>query len=344
MADPVFQVINSGNVLEQEQALPDNLPDISPDDLEYLLGEGNDSGNGGVTGGGMMLGQGAAGIPSSQFADQLFPDLIPALICGAILPVKASKDHPITLRSGLDPDKPYGPNFADLSPVRSFLEDVWSRSSFLTPEKVMTFLDGGDGAMGFLGSFRKVRKAYLRAQYPSRRSSSVSSTAYQDSLYYARQILLMLIARALQDIVQTHSGLDMASLSADQKVDVLGFRDDMEAGGIEAIKLRIEEDSENAALDREHDILGEKKVALLSGNIGAPLCKKQKKELRDAGSSAKANEKRKQLHDLTRMKAQDILTKRWELRVAVGKAFYGDYCPAVPVLSASQQVAPTKQA
>lgn len=321
-----------------EQPLPND-----PDAL--LREEGVGSGAGGVLDGGIMLDRGAAAIPSGHFANQLFLDPTAAIVCAASLPGIPSKEQPqgITLQSGLSADSPPGPTFADQPPIRAFFDDVWSKSFFLTPEKVSAFLDGGYASLGVLGSFRVVRRAVLRLD-ASRSPSSVSGSACVDGRYFARQIFLMLLARAHEDIVLYHENAGMDFLSVEQQADVLRFKGILEAGGVEAVKRGIDDAAENAGILKQEWKRRVKKAALLKANRGAPLSEKQEKELRDAASSAKSNEKRKKLYDLTREMAEETLAKRWELRDAAGRAFCGDFFQAGPMLSASQQFAPVPEA
>lgn len=289
----------------------------------------------------------SAGSSSELTPAHSFPDPSVAISAAATLPEKPRPSEPLltTLQSGLDAeapssDRPRGPNLLDIPPVKSFVEEVCKCSQYVAPEKLMTFLDGGDGATGILVNFRRLRSASLRERDPTRSSSSVSGSACVDGRYFARQIFLPMIAAALEDVVLTNPDSHVYFLPAEQQHDVRRFREILDAGGVEEVKRRIERESEEAGVAMQRLKLNEKRDEFLKHNDGAALTGTQEKRLRDAGSSAKSNEKRKKLYDLTRLQVMDVLIKRWELR----NAFFEQIVQAGPSLQSSQQFAPVAEA
>lgn len=272
----------------------------------------------------------APSVPLSQVAPDLalhhvFPDPSAAIAASAHLPTKSADPHVVTLTSGLVASAAPSNFLVSIPEAYAFAVRVCQVSQFVSPEKLVTFLDGGDGRTGILVPFRRKRAEMLHALRPGRSGSSVSGSAYEDARYFERQILIPLTDNALRDVARMNGDAITPYLPERQQQDIRYCGEIMDAGGGRELMRRNEKKMEDAGAKVHAYKLAAKEEELLAGNNGLPLSSQQKKKVRDAASGARSNEMRKQLYDLTRAEVMKVLVKRWELACALAINTWPDF-------------------
>jgi hypothetical protein len=87
----------------------------------------------------------------------------------------------------------------------------------------------------------------------------------------------------------------------------------MAVGGVEEVKRVVEAAAEADGNLARIVAVQEKERELLKKNDGADLSPKQRKKVRNSGSSSKSNQKRKTLYDLTRARLEALLVLREDI-------------------------------
>lgn len=100
-----------------------------------------------------------------------------ALICILGKTIYA-QPHFVTLTSGFKASAARSIFFDSIPEANTFFVSVCPASQFVPPEKLMTFLDGGDERKGILTAFQRKRTEALQAQSPC---SSVSGREHEDA-------------------------------------------------------------------------------------------------------------------------------------------------------------------
>jgi hypothetical protein len=180
----------------------------------------------------------------------------------------------------------------------------------------------------------------LRDLGPQRTASSISGSAFVDGRYFARQIYLPMIEACLTEVAST-SPEALAVLAPNLVASIEECQHIVAAGGVEAVKRGVEALAEEAGERLRLGVVERRTREALEANDGAELTAKQRKIVRDSGSSSKSNEKRKQLYGITRDRLQQVLVLRANVFDALYELFYES---AKPNLDADEQFLPTKTA
>lgn len=256
------------------------------------------------------------GEPPSPAARTL-PPAEAAISAAASLPDRGS----LTLRTGLAP-LDGAPGLADVGPVREYVAGLRRavQLPLLDARKMLAALDGGGGgtdngsgggvgSAGVVEGFRRARSAYLRKKNPRRESSSISGTSFVDGRYFARQLFLPMIEELVMQTAKVEEVV-LAILPEAVAAKVVECAEMMNAGGGTEVKRRLEMAAEAAGEACRREAVLAKEAELREKNRGAELDVRQRKLVRDIGSSRKSNEKRKKLYSFTRNMLQELLLLR----------------------------------
>lgn len=255
--------------------------------------------------------------PPAAPAARTLPPFDAAISAAATLPDRG----PLTLRTGLAPGDGE-PGLAEVGPVREYVAALRMAVQLpvLDARKMLAALDGGGGGTdygagggvgggGVVEGFRRARSAYLRKNNPRRESSSISGTSFVDGRYFARQLFLPMIEELVIQTAKVEEVV-LAILPEAVAAKVIECADMMNAGGGKEVKRRLEAAAEAAGEACRRQAVLAKEAELREKNKGAELDVRQRKLVRDIGSSRKSNEKRKKLYSFTRNMLQELLLLR----------------------------------
>lgn len=255
----------------------------------------------------------------------------------------------LTLRKGLAPGDGE-PGLAEVDAVREYVAALRMAVQLpvLDARKMLSALDGGGSGTGkgsgggvsgggVVEGFRRARSAYLRKKNPRRESSSISGTSFVDGRYFARHLFLPMIEELVMQTAKVEEVV-LAILPEAVAAKVIECADMMHAGGGKEVKRRLEAAAEAAGEACRREAVLSKEAELREKNRGAELDVRQRKLVRDIGSSRKSNEKRKKLYSYTRNMLQELLL----LREDVFNALYSVLLMGcMPSMDARRECAPT---